>query len=39
MQNSASFVKHFEYFHRLEGGNIFVDRTNKIVMFEIYLFD
>ncbi|MDJ0900226.1 MAG: hypothetical protein QNJ55_15590 [Xenococcus sp. MO_188.B8] len=38
-QNSASFMKHFEYFHRLEGGTIFVDRNNRIVMFEIYLFD
>ena len=39
MQNSASFMKYFEYFHRLEGGTIFFDRNNKIVMFEIYLFD
>ena len=38
-QNSASFMKHFKYFQRLQGGTIFVDRNNKIVMFEIYLFD
>lgn len=38
-QKSASFMKHFEVFHRLQGGTIFVDRNNKIVMFEIYLFD
>ena len=38
-QDSASFIKHFEYFHRLEGGIIFVDRNNRIIMFEIYLFD
>ena len=34
-----SFVKQFEYFYRLEGGTIFADSNNKIVMFEVYLYD
>lgn len=38
-QNSALFTKHCEYFNRLEGGTILVDSINKVIMFEIYLFD
>ncbi|MEO0848830.1 MAG: hypothetical protein AAFY50_20705 [Cyanobacteria bacterium J06648_1] len=39
IQNPVLFTKNFEYFHRLEGGTILADTTNKVVMFEIYLFD
>ena len=31
--------KHFRYSKRLQGGTIFIDRKNKIVMFEVYFFD
>jgi len=36
---SKHFKKHFKYFRRLEGGTIFVDMKNKIVIYEIYMFD
>ena len=38
--NSRNNIKkHFRYSERLQGGTIFVDVKNKIVIFEIYLFD
>jgi hypothetical protein len=35
----ALFKKHFEYFSRSRGATIFVNDNDRILMFEIYLFD
>ncbi len=33
------FNKHFEYLKHLEGSTIFINENDRIVMFELYLFD
>lgn len=33
------FNKHFEYLRNLQGASIFVNENDRLVMFEIYLFD
>ena len=37
--SSVRFVKHFEILNPLRGGTIFIDKKNRIVLYEIYLFD
>lgn len=35
----ALFKKNYEYFQRLQGVTIFINKHNRLVLFELYLFD
>lgn len=38
-EDFALFEKSYAYFRRLQGATIFINERDRIVMFEIYLFD